>query len=174
MEIRSEKVIANLLNLMAKADLNQRQLALKADIAPEYLNKIMKGKRGLGMAIATKLAKALSCSVDDIFLEKQQEAPPPTVRKLLQVMTEMQKEIDRLMPSADLVGGSPTQTIALMHKHIKELTAEIDEIKQSPFFQAWQSAKPSQRSVALKILAAPSPDDLRRALAQLDRTRKKQ
>lgn len=48
--------------------MTQRELAEKVGISHTYLSNIENGKRPLSITLASRIAKVLRCSRDDIFL----------------------------------------------------------------------------------------------------------
>lgn len=67
MKKANEIAIENIKRLISEKGLNQRKLAEMAKIDAISLNRIMKGKRGIGPKMAEKLAIALGCEIKDLY-----------------------------------------------------------------------------------------------------------
>lgn len=58
----------NLKQIREEQGLTQRKLAETLNITVSYLNKVENGKRMPNVLLAVRLAAALDCKVEDIFL----------------------------------------------------------------------------------------------------------
>ena len=67
METRDKLAVENILRYLSKPGRTQTRLAQEAKIGAVTLNRILKGKRGLGAEAAEKLAKAMHCSISALY-----------------------------------------------------------------------------------------------------------
>jgi transcriptional regulator with XRE-family HTH domain len=146
-EIKAELVSKNIIRLMKNHNLKQSQLAQMAKMKAEYLNKVIKGKKPLGIQVAVKLARALDCQIEEIiFGEAKQKSLPPTEASLLQALNEMKKELDELRSN-------------LLVQVSKELNLDEVEVHgMSHLIKAYQKEKdPKVRQGIWKLLAVVPP-----------------
>lgn len=72
---------SNIIKILAEKKWSQRRLAGASGLDPVYINRIINEKRDVRISTAAKLARALNCTIDDLF--PMAEAPD---------MTEMEKK----------------------------------------------------------------------------------
>lgn len=70
-ELSAEDIAARIRVARAKANIGQKELAVKAGIAPCTLNFIENGKRAVRMTTISKLADALDVSVEELIGKKR-------------------------------------------------------------------------------------------------------
>lgn len=70
-ELSAEDIAANIRVARAKANIGQKELAVKAGIAPCTLNFIENGKRAVRMTTISKLADALGISAEELIGRKR-------------------------------------------------------------------------------------------------------
>jgi len=58
---------SNIIKILAEKKWSQRKLAGASGLDPVYINRIINEKRDVRISTATKLAKALDCTIDDLF-----------------------------------------------------------------------------------------------------------
>lgn len=86
---------------MDAANLSQVDLAKKAKINTVQLNRILKGKRGLGPKSAAKIAKALGCTVEDLYQVPAVKAEQSNSDLLADIVTRLptldKRELDGVL-----------------------------------------------------------------------------
>jgi transcriptional regulator with XRE-family HTH domain len=58
---------SNIIKILAEKKWSQRKLAGASGLDPVYINRIINEKRDVRISTASKLAKALDCTIDDLF-----------------------------------------------------------------------------------------------------------
>jgi len=58
---------SNIIKILASKKWSQRKLAGASGLDPVYINRIINEKRDVRISTARKLAKALDCTIDDLF-----------------------------------------------------------------------------------------------------------
>jgi len=58
---------SNIIKILAEKKWSQRRLAGASGLDPVYINRIINEKRDVRISTAAKLAKALDCTIDDLF-----------------------------------------------------------------------------------------------------------
>lgn len=58
---------SNIIKILAEKKWSQRRLASASGLDPVYINRIINEKRDVRISTASKLAKALDCTLDDLF-----------------------------------------------------------------------------------------------------------
>ncbi|MCD6161205.1 MAG: helix-turn-helix transcriptional regulator [candidate division Zixibacteria bacterium] len=58
---------SNIIKILANKQWSQRKLAGASGLDPVYINRIINEKRDVRISTARKLAKALDCTIDDLF-----------------------------------------------------------------------------------------------------------
>jgi len=58
---------SNIIKILAQKKWSQRKLAGASGLDPVYINRIINEKRDVRISTATKLARALDCTIDDLF-----------------------------------------------------------------------------------------------------------
>ena len=58
---------SNIIKILAEKKWSQRKLAGASGLDPVYINRIINEKRDVRISTATKLARALDCTIDDLF-----------------------------------------------------------------------------------------------------------
>jgi|AntRauTorckE5430_2_1112549.scaffolds.fasta_scaffold00136_17 ribosome-binding protein aMBF1 (putative translation factor) len=59
----SQKVALIVLNEIELKDISQKELALKMEVSPQYINKLVKGKEKLNIETISKLESALNINI---------------------------------------------------------------------------------------------------------------
>jgi ribosome-binding protein aMBF1 (putative translation factor) len=59
----SQKVALIVLNEIELKDISQKELAIKMDVSPQYINKLVKGKEKLNIETISKLETALNINI---------------------------------------------------------------------------------------------------------------
>ena len=57
----------NIIKILAEKKWSQRRLAGASGLDPVYINRIINEKRDVRISTAAKLARALDCTIDDLF-----------------------------------------------------------------------------------------------------------
>ncbi|MCP4582850.1 MAG: helix-turn-helix transcriptional regulator [candidate division Zixibacteria bacterium] len=78
---------SNIIKILAEKKWSQRKLAGASGLDPVYINRIINEKRDVRISTATKLAKALDCTIDDLFPTTE----TPDITKL-----EMQENVETM------------------------------------------------------------------------------
>ncbi len=58
---------SNIIKILAEKKWSQRKLAGASGLDPVYINRIINEKRDVRISTASKLARALDCTIDDLF-----------------------------------------------------------------------------------------------------------
>ncbi len=58
---------SNIIKILAEKKWSQRKLATASGLDPVYINRIINEKRDVRISTASKLARALDCTIDDLF-----------------------------------------------------------------------------------------------------------
>ena len=58
---------SNIIKILAEKKWSQRKLAGASGLDPVYINRIINEKRDVRISTAAKLARALNCTIDDLF-----------------------------------------------------------------------------------------------------------
>lgn len=58
---------SNIIKILAEKKWSQRRLAAASGLDPVYINRIINEKRDVRISTASKLARALDCTIDDLF-----------------------------------------------------------------------------------------------------------
>lgn len=58
---------SNIIKILAEKKWSQRKLASASGLDPVYINRIINEKRDVRISTASKLARALDCTIDDLF-----------------------------------------------------------------------------------------------------------
>jgi transcriptional regulator with XRE-family HTH domain len=64
---KGAKMGSNIIKILAEKKWSQRRLAGASGLDPVYINRIINEKRDVRISTATKLARALDCTIDDLF-----------------------------------------------------------------------------------------------------------
>ena len=64
---KGAKVGSNIIKILAEKKWSQRKLASASGLDPVYINRIINEKRDVRISTASKLARALDCTIDDLF-----------------------------------------------------------------------------------------------------------
>lgn len=62
---------ANLKAMMKKRNMSATEIAYKAGVSERYVFFIMQGVRSPSLKVAMKMARALKCKVEDIFMSEK-------------------------------------------------------------------------------------------------------
>ena len=77
--------------------IQQKELAGRADVSPNYLSLIENERREPTIQLLRKLAKELDVPITFFFLEEVEEEKDPEKRKLLQRFKELLFELQHLL-----------------------------------------------------------------------------
>ena len=75
---RSSKIAFRILSELDEQGISQKELALKMDVTPQYVNKIMKGKENLSLETIWKIEKALGINLISVNSNVQYIYPETT------------------------------------------------------------------------------------------------
>jgi len=70
------KVSSNLIRILAKKQWSQRRLARASGFDPVYINRIINERRDIRISTAQRLAKALECTIDELFTTPEETTTP--------------------------------------------------------------------------------------------------
>lgn len=76
MENKQDLVRKFLLQAMSDRDMSQSELARLLNTEPSYINRLVNGRKAIGLSVAVKLAKVFGVSIEEITTGKAHEKEP--------------------------------------------------------------------------------------------------
>ena len=124
MENRDDYTRQFLVKAMSERDMSQSDLARLLETEPSYINRLVNGKKAIGLDVALKLAKLFSVSIDDIVLDPSKRAPTLddaiSILSLLKTATPLQIEFVRSYLSGSALA------------HAREKLSQADQKSRKP------------------------------------------
>lgn len=79
---RSSRIAYHILSELDKQDISQKELALRMNVSPQYVNKIVKGKENLSLETIWKIEEALGITLISINRNFQYIQPESTPNEI--------------------------------------------------------------------------------------------
>ena len=144
MKTAANLVGENIRRMRKSLKMSQTALGEAVGLTVQAINLIERGKRQARASNLEAIARALSCSPQDLFAGQAESSP--TVESLLRALTEMQSELNKLTDTEDDFATSrPYQIWASADEALKRELADL--------WEGYMQASSKQKLHAFQILA---------------------